>query len=96
VGPLSVRTQVDLGQVYGTPGVLWALEDAGQVLLEFLAQHASGDWGEVGGEDWAENERSLRGGDRLLSAYTLGTGVRIWVITEADRSMTTVLLPEEY
>ena len=63
---------------------------------EFLARHHSGDWGDLGEEDIAENELSLEKGFRLLSAYQLNTGVRIWIITEADRSATTILLPEEY
>jgi len=87
---------LDLGQVVATPGALAALADAEQGYLEFLARHQAGDWGEVGTEDWAENELSVREGFRVLSAYTLKTGVKIWVITEQDRSATTVLLPEEY
>jgi hypothetical protein len=56
----------------------------------------SGDWGELDSDDRAENERSVACGLRLLSAYTLSDGTRIWVITEADRSSTCILLPEEY
>ena len=61
-----------------------------------LARHHSGDWGEVGQEDWEENDRSVRGGLRLLSVYLAADATRFWVITEADRSATTVLLPEDY
>ena len=85
-----------LGQLVTTPGALDALVDAGQDPMEFVARHQSGDWGELGAEDKQENEYSLQHGFRLLSAYTLRTGERIWVITEADRSATTLLLPEEY
>jgi hypothetical protein len=60
-----------------------------------IARHARGDWGDVGVEDAAENELSLREGFRLLSAYGRGDR-RFWIITEADRSATTVLLPEDY
>lgn len=87
---------VELGQIRSTPGALSALEEAGQTPSEFLARHESGDWGDVCSEDWQENELSLREGFRLLSSYHLSTGVKIWVITEADRSATTMLLPEEY
>jgi len=87
---------IELGGTYATPGALAALEEAHQSPAEFIGRHEAGDWGEVGPEDWAENELSVREGFRLLSAYTLKTGVKVWVITEADRSVTTILLPEEY
>ena len=61
-----------------------------------LARHVSGDWGDVSAEDRRENQHSLRLGMRLLSAYTASNGVKFWIITEADRSVTTVLLPEDY
>ncbi len=85
-----------LGQVVATPGALDALEAAGQNPGEFLLRHVTGDWGEVPPEDAQENELSVRQGFRILSAYTLNTGVKIWVITESDRSATTLLLPDEY
>jgi hypothetical protein len=72
------------------------LEQAGQSPMEFLQRHAAGDWGEVDAHDKAENEYSLQQGFRLLSAYRLADGTKIWIITEADRSATTLLLPEEY
>jgi hypothetical protein len=84
-----------LGQVVSTPGALDALDRAGQDSWEFLRCHASGDWGDVSKTDRKENELSMRAGFRLLSAYTLADGTRIWIITEADRSFTCVLLPEE-
>ena len=62
----------------------------------FLARHVVGDWGDLDEDDRAENELSIREGFRLLSAYHLRDGTRIWIITEADRSSTTVLLPSEY
>lgn len=85
-----------LGQVVTTPGALAALERAEQNPLEFLTRHMNGDWGEVGPEDLAENELSLRKGFRLMSVYTTKDGEKLWVITEADRSASTLLLPEEY
>ena len=85
-----------LGSLVATPGALQALEQAGQSPMEFLQRHAAGDWGEVDAHDKAENEYSLQQGFRLLSAYRLADGTKIWIITEADRSSTTLLLPEEY
>ena len=86
-----------LGQVVGTPGALRALQDAGQHPTELLARHVIGDWGDLCDEDRAENEFSVEHGFRILSAYTLQkTGVEVWLITEADRSATTILLPSEY
>ncbi len=85
-----------LGQVVATPGALEALEESAQSASEFLGRHVSGDWGELSKEDCKENELSLKEGFRILSAYRLKSGKKIWVITEADRSSTTILLPEEY
>ena len=62
----------------------------------YLARHAGGDWGDVCPEDARANDQALREGMRLLSAYTLQDGTRVWIITEADRSSTCILLPEEY
>jgi len=84
------------GQVVATPGALAALEASGESLLAYLERHLSGDWGDVNADDAQENELSLKHDFRLLSAYTLKSGTRIWVITEADRSSMCVLLPDEY
>ena len=86
----------DLGQVVGTPGALEALVDAEQLPDEILVRHVTGDWGDLDDEDKAENELSVEQGFRILSAYKLQTGVKVWVITERDRSVTTLLLPDEY
>jgi hypothetical protein len=86
----------ELGRIVATPGALQALEAAGEQPAQFLDRHASGDWGELDEEDKRENEFSLRNGFRILSAYTTAAGEKIWIITEADRSATTFLLPEEY
>ena len=84
----------ELGQVVSTPGAFEALtrED----MTKALGRHHRGDWGDVDGEDWQENELSLREGFRLFSVYHAASGTRFWVITEADRSSTCVLLPDEY
>ncbi len=83
------------GRVVATPGALEVLTEAGEDPLRCLTRHASGDWGELDAHDRRENERSLKHGWRILSSYPVG-GKTVWVITEADRSVTTILLPEEY
>jgi hypothetical protein len=85
-----------LGQVVGTPGALRALQKAEQDPVELLARHVTGDWGELPEEDVAKNERAVEGGYRVFSSYRLETGTKIYVITEWDRSVTTLLLPEDY
>ena len=85
-----------LGQVVATPAALAALEEAGQTPHEFLDRHRVGDWGTLPEEDVRENERALSMGSRLFSAYNLADETRIWVITEWDRSVTTILRPEDY
>ena len=85
-----------LGQFVATPGALAALERAKHPPTCFLARHAIGGWGELEPTDVAENEYSVTHGLRLLSSYRTDAGERLWIITEADRSATTLLLPEEY
>jgi hypothetical protein len=85
-----------LGRIVATPGALAAFEQAGESPLSFLTRHGSGDWGALDEQDREANERGVRSGERILSAYLLRTGERMWVITEADRSVTTLLLPSEY
>src|SRR5215212_1041306 len=85
-----------LGQTVITPGAEEALQIAGQTATQFLRRHMSGDWGDLSDEDVKENEFSLKEGLRLLSAYQTGKGQKLWIITEADRSATTILLPSEY
>jgi len=84
-----------LGKVVATPGALRLLLESGEHPFDYLARHATGDWGDLCEHDRRENERSLRHGWRVLSSYAGGEKC-IWVITEADRSVTTILLPEEY
>ncbi len=90
-----MRGPLPLGRVLATPGALKALSDAGEHPFRYLARHAAADWGELCPHDRRENGLALRHGRRDLSSYAVGDG-RIWVITEADRSVTTILLPEEY
>lgn len=85
----------ELGRVVGTPAALAALEEAGVEPLELLRRHASGDWGVVPKEDARENELSVERGYRVISSYSVGEE-KVWIITEADRSVTTILLPGEY
>ena len=85
-----------LGQLVATPGALAALEKAGQGPLDFLSRHVHGDWGDLCEEDRRENQFSLERGFRLLSSYRTLADAKLYVITEADRSVTTILLPEEY
>lgn len=88
---------VPLGEIHLTEGALEAFADANASPGAFLCRHKSGDWGEVDADDQASNDQALREGMRLVSAYTIPqTGVRVWIITEWNRSQTTVLLPGEY
>jgi len=89
MGPLP------LGRVVATSRALQVLAEAGEDPLCYLARHSSGDWGDLDDHDRRENELSLKHGWRVLSSYPVGEE-RIWIITEADRSVTTILLPEDY
>jgi hypothetical protein len=84
-----------LGSILATPGALEALRAVGEDPLHLLSRHASGDWGDLDAYDRRENGLALKNDWRILSSYPIGEQ-RIWVITEADRSYTTLLLPEEY
>lgn len=92
--PFARKLAFPLGATVMTQGAMDAL--APDELVTFVARHARGDWGEVDDADWKENDFSVENGYRILSAYTSRGGEKVWVITEADRSATTVLLPEEY
>lgn len=85
---------VPLGQLVITPAATAVLAQPDVVTA--LRRHASGDWGEVDDHDRRANDDAMRHGTRLLSAYTSASGTGFWVITEADRSVTTVLLPDDY
>ena len=83
-----------IGQVVATPGALANITES--EMFEALNRHVRGDWGDLDMEDIQSNNHALQVGDRLLSAYHTSGGTKFWIITEADRSSTTVLLPEEY
>ena len=85
---------VPLGQIVATPAALGVLSE--HDLVAALRRHASGDWGDVDAHDRAANDDALTSRDRLLSVFRSSDGTTFWVVTEADRSATTVLLPEDY
>jgi hypothetical protein len=90
----SRKTKFPLGQTVATANAI-ASVPADEILVA-LSRHVQGDWGDVGEEDRKENELSLTRGFRLLSVYHTQAGVKFWIITEADRSVTTVLMPSDY
>lgn len=90
----STNTKLHLGRVVATPNALQQLSD--EDIAAALSRHERGDWGDVCEDDRAENELSLKEGFRILSVYRTKDGEKFWVITEADRSATTVLMPEDY
>lgn len=83
-----------LGKLVATPNALGVIPS--DEILAALSRHVSGDWGTLDREDWQTNDNALQSGGRLLSAYLSTENVKFWIITEADRSATTVLLPEDY
>ncbi len=85
-----------LGRVVATGGALKVLVEAGQLPHEFLGRHVCGDWGDLDEHDIVVNNEAVLSNGRILSAYTLVTGIRICVITESDRSATTIILPADY
>jgi hypothetical protein len=94
---LYLVTLFPLGEVGATPGALDALKTEGIHSSVLLARHETGDWGDLKRDDWKINDDAVKTGGRLLSAYTLPqTQTQVWVITESDRSATTLLLPSEY
>jgi hypothetical protein len=82
--------------VVATPAALALLGDCGKAPSEYLGRHLSGDWGDLDAHDRRENERALKTGARLFSSYAVGPQNKLWIITEADRSSTTILLPSDY
>jgi len=85
-----------LGQVVATPGALDLLDRTATNAHDLLQRHQHGDWGSVPLEDAEENRNSIETSCRILSSYVLNATERLWIITEADRSVTTLLLPDEY
>lgn len=92
--PSSPRLR--LGRLVTTPGAYEALAAANVSIVDLLNRHARGDWGDLSSEDHALNNLAAITSQRVLSSYLLGDGNKIWIITEWDRSVTTVLLPDEY
>lgn len=88
------RNKFRVGRIVATPGVLAAVP--ADELICAMKRHLAGDWGVVCAEDRAINDRAVENGERILSAYVAKDGTRFWIITEADRSATTFLLPDEY
>ncbi len=93
---LKKEPAFELGRIVASPGALAVLQKAGQEPGEFLARHVSRDWGDVSSLDREENNYGLQHELRLLSVYRTNAGDKLWIITEGDRSATTLLLPEEY
>jgi len=98
VGPklkiqITVNTRFNLGRLCITQNVASAMP--ADEILKALERHAAGDWGVVDQSTWQQNDQALRDGKRLFSVYQSAAGQRFWVITEADRATTTVLLPED-
>lgn len=83
-----------LGRILATPGVLEAIPQ--REIITALTRHTQGDWGTLDPEDWQANNQAVSHGGRVLSAYSSTEGRKFWIITEWDRSATTILLPEEY
>ncbi len=99
--PKSTRDQrpialFPLGQIAATPGALEALDQYAINAMDLIKRHQFGDWGNVPPGDAEENLRSVENGWRILSSYLISDDQTLWIITEADRSVTTLLLPEEY
>jgi len=85
---------LELGQIVATKGVLAAVPESS--IHDALGRHITGDWGDVCEEDRKQNDHAAKNGERILSSYRTPDGVKFWIITEWDRSYTTVLLPDEY
>ena len=96
----NIKLLFPLGTCYLTPGIQELIEQHQLPLPEFMYRHQTGDWSEMSAEDQQENKLSLQEGYRIFSAYQYKPNTefstKIWIITEADRSSTTVLLPSEY
>jgi hypothetical protein len=93
---ISKQPAFELGQIVATPGALAVLQKAGQERGEFLTRHVNCEWGDLSEEDREENDFSLEHGFRLVSSYRTNAGDKLLIIMESDRSVTTLLLPEEY
>lgn len=94
VGSTEPKAKFPLGRIVATPNALNSIPN--EEILRALCCHVQGDWGTLDKEDWNANERALLQGGRLFSAYQSSRNIKFWIITEHDRSVTTVLLPEDY
>lgn len=84
------------GRLLMTPGVRALIQETRLDVLPYLHRHLQGDWGDLCDDDRRANDAALRNGDRLLSSYAVSPAQKLWIITEYDRSVTTLLLPDEY
>ena len=92
--PEAFTQKIELGQILITPGAHDDLDL--KDVASSLVRHASGDWGDMCEEDWAYNDEALENGGRIMSAYHDRNDIKFWIITEWDRSATTIMLPSEY
>lgn len=93
---IIIDSKFNFGNVVATTPLFEYCRTRGFPLFPYMVRHAQGDWGDVCKEDWESNDEALKSGQRLLSEYKLPDGKRIWIITEWDRSATTLLFPEDY
>ena len=91
-----IGAKFKLGTVVATRGVMEYINEDVGMIFSYIARHAIGDWGDACKGDKKTNEDALKNGMRLMSVYKLKDGKTIWIITEWDRSVTTVLFPDEY
>ncbi len=92
----TIGPKFRLGQLVATPAADDAMQKALVVPADLLRRHVSGDWGDVHPDDTGLNDDAVRDGDRIMSVYDLPTGETVWIITECDRSVTTILTPDDY
>ncbi|MFP3479383.1 hypothetical protein [Burkholderia ambifaria] len=90
------RLRFKLGRILATPAALSVMTNANVSVIHLLIRHACGDWGDLSESDREQNELAVEAGSRILSSYVLAGGQTVWLITEWDRSMTTLLLPGDY
>lgn len=93
---MTTEVMFPIGRAYATPSALKAMKDSATSPATLLDRHGSGDWGDLDEEDKLTNDAAVEHGGRILSAYKLPTGAKVWIITEWTRETTTIMLPEEY
>jgi len=94
----AIKPKFELGDTVITPGAIAALEEAKETALPYMKRHHTGDWGDLCEEDKKSNNQALNPADpqRIFSSYILSNGTKLWIITEWNRSYTTILLPDDY